>query len=71
MTDRIVIITNLARCRGCGQEIESKSRHDFVTCACGKLSVDGGREYLKRNYHTTVGYDELSKTEKTNGSTTR
>jgi hypothetical protein len=23
-------------------------RHDFVTCTCGSISVDGGQEYLRR-----------------------
>jgi tRNA(Ile2) C34 agmatinyltransferase TiaS len=42
------ILRNAARCKKCGETIESKSRHDFVTCKCGAISVDGGREYLRR-----------------------
>ena len=42
------IIRNAARCKKCGDEIESENRHDFVTCSCGALSVDGGLDYLKR-----------------------
>ncbi len=42
------ILYNRARCRGCGAVIESKHRHDFVTCACGAISIDGGTDYLKR-----------------------
>lgn len=41
-------IKNDARCRKCGDEIESKSRHDFVTCKCGAISVDGGQDYMRR-----------------------
>ena len=44
-----MIITNKAKCLKCGDVIESKHRHDFVTCKCGALSVDGGRDYLKRS----------------------
>jgi hypothetical protein len=43
------IIRNAARCRKCGDEVESENRHDFVTCSCGSLSVDGGLDYLKRS----------------------
>ncbi len=42
------ILCNCARCRRCNQVIESRSRHDFVTCNCGAISVDGGTEYLRR-----------------------
>lgn len=42
------IIKNRAYCRLCGEEVESESVHDFVTCFCGNVSVDGGREYLRR-----------------------
>lgn len=42
------IIKNRAFCTLCGVEVESKSVHDFVSCRCGNLSVDGGREYLRR-----------------------
>lgn len=39
---------NAARCKICGDIIESKDRHDFKTCSCGNLSVDGGEEYGRR-----------------------
>lgn len=42
------IIRNAARCKICDDVIESKSTHDFVTCSCGNVSVDGGHEYLHR-----------------------
>lgn len=42
------IIKNAAKCLNCNEVIESKHRHDFVTCKCGKLSVDGGHAYLRR-----------------------
>lgn len=43
------IVRNSAMCRRCGDQIESKHVHDFVTCSCGAISVDGGREYFKRS----------------------
>ena len=39
---------NMAKCKHCGDIIESKSAHDFKTCSCGAVSVDGGHEYLRR-----------------------
>lgn len=41
------ILRNSAVCGKCGDEIESKSRHDFVMCSCQAISVDGGLEYLR------------------------
>ncbi len=42
------ILVNRIKCNKCGDIIESKSRHDFVTCSCGAVSVDGGYDYLRR-----------------------
>ena len=56
------IIKNAARCLNCNDVIESKHRHDFVTCTCGKLSVDGGHDYLKRA-GDIKNYKELSEQE--------
>lgn len=42
------IVTNKIRCKKCGDIIESRSVHDFVTCKCGAVSADGGHEYLRR-----------------------
>jgi hypothetical protein len=42
------IVANVAECRLCGDVIESKHRHDFVTCKCGEIFTDGGREYIRR-----------------------
>ena len=43
-----MIVENAALCLSCGDKIVSKHRHDFVTCTCGAVSVDGGQEYLRR-----------------------
>ena len=43
-----MIIKNAIRCNICGDEIESKHRHDFVECSCGACAVDGGHDYLRR-----------------------
>ena len=45
-----MIISNKIKCKFCGDIIESKNRHDFKFCSCGKWAVDGGHDYLKRSY---------------------
>lgn len=46
MTEKI--IRNSARCKVCGTHIISVHRHDFKECKCGKIFVDGGKDYLRR-----------------------
>lgn len=53
---------NSAKCEECGDVLRSKNRHDFVTCSCGNLSVDGGSWYTKRSFRPNgPGWTELSK----------
>jgi hypothetical protein len=42
-----MIIRNAAQCAKCGDIIESKHRHDFVSCTCNAIFVDGGHAYLR------------------------
>jgi tRNA(Ile2) C34 agmatinyltransferase TiaS len=51
---------NQATCNKCGDTIESKSRHDFVTCKCGELSVDGGLDYTRRVFVDRSAWTEQS-----------
>ena len=55
------VIVNKVRCKSCDDIIESKHRHDFVFCKCGKIAVDGGKEYLRR-VGDLKNYDDLSVT---------
>lgn len=43
-----MIIQNAVICNKCDDFIFSKHRHDFVSCKCGNICVDGGQEYLRR-----------------------
>lgn len=55
------IIYNRAHCNICRQTITSTHRHDFVTCSCGNLSVDGGLDYLRRGFsHGKSSWDDES-----------
>jgi hypothetical protein len=42
------IYSNAARCLQCGEVVRSRNRHDFRSCSCGTLTVDGGSWYAKR-----------------------
>jgi hypothetical protein len=44
---KMVLIQNEAQCAKCGQIIFSRSRHDFVSCKCGAIAVDGGMDYRR------------------------
>lgn len=46
---------NIAKCRNCGDIIESIHRHDFVACKCfvneehnKGIAIDGGKDYIRR-----------------------
>jgi hypothetical protein len=56
------IKTNKVRCNGCGDVIESTHRHDFVTCTCGSISIDGGTSYFKRVFSNDETFEDLSET---------
>lgn len=59
---RTVVVTNKAQCKLCGDVIESKHGHDFVRCKCGEISVDGGKNYIKRSAKNLDSIIELSDT---------
>jgi hypothetical protein len=60
------LIRNAAQCNNCGDVIESKHCHDFVSCSCFKnetdnkgIAVDGGLDYARR-VGNLDDYTELS-----------
>ena len=55
-----MIITNKIKCNYCGDVITSTFRHDFQVCSCGRVAVDGGYDYLKRNFHEPNDFTDLS-----------
>lgn len=36
-----------AQCAICKDIIESTYRHNFVSCKCGEIFLDGGDEYIR------------------------
>ena len=51
---------NKAKCKKCGDIIQSKHRHDFVECKCGEIFVDGGEDYYRRGANDTDNFIDLS-----------
>ena len=54
---------NAVMCNFCGQTIESTHAHDFQTCGCGAVSVDGGLEYIRRVHEKGASFRELAEYE--------
>ncbi len=51
---------NKAKCDRCGDVLVSHNRHDFKTCECGGLSVDGGSWYIRRLVKPDTSFTDLS-----------
>ncbi len=56
----VVIEINAAYCHACKCFLESRSRHDYKTCECDNLMVDGGRDYIRRGFKDLDKIEELS-----------
>lgn len=59
-----IIVINRAKCLKCGDIISSKYTHDFKTCSCGNLSVDGGLDYIRRDYKSDYYESTITEAEK-------
>lgn len=57
---RKIIYRNVICCKHCNSIIESTFTHDYVECKCGRCSVDGGKEYLRRSFVEKDDYLELA-----------
>ncbi len=57
-----IILVNKIRCKKCNDVIESVDTHDFKSCKCGAVSVDGGKDYIRR-CGNCEDYEELSEYE--------
>ena len=64
------ILRNVIRCNHCGDVIESTYRHDYRTCRCGCVFVDGGHDYLRRGaMYGPDDYTDISEVEEINDDT--
>lgn len=51
---------NAARCLDCGVVIYSRFRHDYKTCECGNVMVDGGASYRRRGWLDEARLEEIT-----------
>lgn len=54
------LVRNSAHCLTCGDEIVSAHRHDYVTCSCGRIAVDGGLAYVRRVIAADAHWEDTS-----------
>lgn len=54
---------NAVQCHACAEVIVSLYRHDFKTCKCGDVSVDGGYDYLRRVWADRAEWTEMQRDE--------
>lgn len=62
-----ILLASKVKCKACGGVIESRSRHDYKTCECGKTMIDGGFDYQRlggapedvSEYAEMTGWDVL------------
>ena len=38
---------NAIECPACHETLYSRARHDYRTCSCGEVAVDGGFDYIR------------------------
>ena len=50
---------NRAKCKLCGDIIESTYRHDMVSCSCGEISVDGGNDYHRAVFNNKENFIKI------------
>lgn len=63
------LVRNALRCNACLDEIVSVHRHDFNSCKCGAIAIDGGLAYTRRvgdvhNYTDLSVYEEFEREER-------
>lgn len=54
-------VKNRAKCKLCQSIIESFHTHDYVSCKCGEISIDGGDQYcraLAKNWENFLRVDD-------------
>ena len=50
---------NAIICLNCHDVIFSRARHDFRTCSCGNISVDGGFDYMKISQQENAKFQQI------------
>jgi hypothetical protein len=58
-----MITKNAAQCGLCGDIIESKYRHNFVSCSCDNIFIDGGLDYFRAGARDMSNFISLAEYE--------
>jgi len=45
-------------CKHCGDIVYSRTRHDMRFCSCGRVAIDGGREYAKITFENFEDFEQ-------------
>lgn len=56
----MALTRNAAKCLNCGEVVESRHRHDWVSCRCGNIFVDGGLDYRRFGYLLQAEFENLA-----------
>jgi hypothetical protein len=49
----------VAHCKACDDVVYSVMRHDFRSCSCGNIAVDGGSDYFKLSFKDKETFEVL------------
>ena len=47
------------QCPKCKQWVYSRARHDFNSCSCGAVAIDGGFDYTKLSYDPDIKFEDI------------
>lgn len=47
------------QCVHCGDTVFSRTHHDMRFCSCGKVSIDGGRDYCRVGFRDINDFEML------------
>ncbi len=53
-------IVTAVQCPKCKDYIFSRTKHDFRSCSCKSVSVDGGFDYTKLHWSSDVKREDIS-----------
>jgi len=57
------LLRSILKCNICGDIIESKHRHDWVQCKCGRVFIDGGISYQRVGFQEMTDFTDISEWE--------
>jgi hypothetical protein len=59
--DRKPIKVFAIRCLKCKCTVYSRARHDYRSCECGEVAIDGGFDYIRMRRKDPLGYKTIKR----------